>query len=260
MGSTEDERPKAATVHELNGVVRGLVLLTGLCGLTAGGTAVFTSSNQAGTVGLLVVGAVAMLLAIVGRVPLRWVIGGNEFDMTKEVQAAEVMTEVVASELSPTATKAVADRLMQSAATRGTSASLAFQKWVAFETTAIARVTLAVASRHRWTFTLADERAGDHEGLDGMVRDHNTGRFVGVEFKLVRHMSDFASWFSRLEKIAPSMPVVLVVASVSSLSMASRDFLDRLSQRGMVEVVELEGVDFERRFLAACDKVLDRAS
>ncbi|MFE3998075.1 hypothetical protein ACFX43_04650 [Nocardioides sp. YIM B13467] len=259
MGSMEDQRSKAATVHELNGVLRGLVLLTGLCGLAAGGMAVFTSNNQAGTVGLLVVGAVAMLLAIVGRVPLRWVIGGNEFDMTKEAEAAEVMTEVVASELSPTATRAVADRLMQSDTTRGTSATYAMLNWVAFETNAIGRVTGAVTSRPRWTFTVASDQEGDHEGLDGTVRDPN-GRYVGVEFKLARNQSDFARWFNRLQPASLARPIVLVVSSLSSLSMASRDYLEHQSQLGMVEVVGLEDPDFERRFLAACDKLLDNAS
>ncbi|MGY0387097.1 hypothetical protein ACWZJV_09015 [Nocardioides sp. WG-D5] len=255
MGSIEDQRSKAATVHELSGLLRAVVLLTGLCGLAAGGLAVFTSSNQAGTVGLLVVGAVAMLLAIVGRVPLRWVIGGNEFDMTKEVEAAQVITEVVASELSPTATKAVADRLWQSDATRGTSASFALQNWVAFETSAMESVTAAVTSRRNWVFASTSERGDDYASLDGTVQDPQ-GRSVGVEFKLARTESDFFEWFQRHQVKSRATPVILVVSHLSTLSMASRDYLRQLSEQGKVEVVGLNDADFENRFLAACDKLL----
>lgn len=204
---------------------------------------------------MLAIGAVALLLAVVGRVPLRWVIGGNEIDMTKDAAVAEVMSDALASAGSPESTRAVANQLANSKATRVSPTTVAMLEWVAFEQSAIARVTAAVTSRPRWTFTSASV----DRGVDGTVWLPD-GREVGVEFKLARNRSDFSGWFDRLQRRESIGPIVLVVSSIGSMSMASRSYLEELSGRNALEVVGLEDPDFDERFLAACDAVLGKAS
>lgn len=253
MDSTKKRPVKAATVHDLTRPWRGVVLGIGLCSLVAGGMAVFMSPNQAGTLGLLVVGAIAILLAIVGRVPLLFTISGSQIDLRKEVEAAEDLTEAVATKLSPDSTKAIFDQLEKSGMVRPSATAGAMSEWVKFEQEAISRVTGAVTSRRQWTFTSAST---DTE-LDGSVNAN--GRHVGVEFKLARDRSNFAAWFDRLGRVHPSQPVVLVVNGLTRLTAASRANLKALASSRKVQIVAFDAPDFENRFLAACDRALNQA-
>lgn len=250
VGPKEGQRPRAATVHDLHGIVRGLVLLTGLSALAGGGIAVFTSDNQAGTVGLLVVGAVAMLLAIVGRVPLRWVIGGNEFDMTQE--AAEATAEAVASQLTPASTAKVAADLMWSDAARSTARAM--MDVVAVEQSASELVASTIGVRQGWTYS---EATGPDTSIDGVIEDSN-GRHIGVVFRLGRQGSSLKSWLYQSKGRAFDLPIVLVVPAMSALSDESRMLIDARVRRGEVEVVSLRAPDFDRRFLEACDRAFTR--
>jgi len=71
-----------------------------MSGLLAGGVAVFETANQAGTVGLLTVGGLSGLIALVGKVPLRWVVGGAEVDMTYDetVDTADALADMLTPE------------------------------------------------------------------------------------------------------------------------------------------------------------------
>lgn len=245
MDAADDQRPKAATVHDLTGAVRGLVLLIGLCGLVAGGVAVFSSANQAGTVGLLIVGAVAVLLAIVGRVPLRWVIGGNEFDMTKE--AAAVAADAVASQLGPESTAALTAQLLESNATRSSSMTAAMVDRVVFERSASARILTAVTGLG-WECQL--KRYSD-SGVDVIVTNRE-GRVVEVVFKLIGTTAGFYAFVDSVD--SDRHPRIYVVSSLSSLAVPERTAVRRAGEAG-IHIVPLDAPDFDSRFVAACSAI-----
>jgi hypothetical protein len=73
---------RRVTMEPLDRGRRGLSAFIGVAGLWAGTVAVFESSNQAGTVALLTIGALASVFALLGKVPLRWVVAGTELDMS----------------------------------------------------------------------------------------------------------------------------------------------------------------------------------
>lgn len=168
------------TVRDLAGVPRAAFVLVGLAALTAGGFAVFKSSNQAGTVALIAVGAIASLLAVAGKLPLRWVIGGHEFDMSH--RAARAAAEVVASHLPPSETAELAGQLASVEGGRFSLMTGAMLDHVNFERSAISRVA-AVVQEQGWSYV--DGSASDR-GTDGFVETPD-GRRVPVEYKLMRN-------------------------------------------------------------------------
>lgn len=246
VGLDEGQRSRAVAVHDLQGAVRGLVLLTGLSALGGGGVAVFRSDNQAGTVGLLVVGAVAMLLAIVGRVPLRWVIGGNEFDMTKE--AAEATAEAVASQLTPESTAKVAAGLMWSDA--GRSTARAMMDVVALEQAATDLVESALAARPGWTYSEPD---GPDTGIDGVIQKNSNGRRIGLVLMLGRRESSLLAWLHQMKGREFELPTILIVPSLSVLPMEALTLISARTRHSDFTVLALEAPAFEAQFLTTCD-------
>ena len=110
MGETskrtdQPNQPERITVRDLSRVPRGLFALAGMSGLIAGGFAVFETGNQAGSVALLAVGSVASLLAVVGKVPLKWIIGGNEFDMSETAKPPAMSPLIPAKANKPRGTR-----------------------------------------------------------------------------------------------------------------------------------------------------------
>ncbi|KAA1416801.1 hypothetical protein F0U44_16560 [Nocardioides humilatus] len=107
---------KRRTAVDLGRGRRALCAVVGLGALGAGVVAVFETTNQGGTVALVTVGALASILALVGKVPLRWVVAGHEVDMTEEEHVIERTVDAFASEMSPLQLEATSHSLMQMAA------------------------------------------------------------------------------------------------------------------------------------------------
>lgn len=243
------------TVHDLRGGVRGLCALVGMGGLISGTTAVFESDNQAGTVALLAVGGIASLLAVVGKVPLRWVIGGSEFDMSEA--AAQDIADAVASQLDPAGTAEVAGRLADSEAGARSPVSNAMHEYVVFEQAAIGRVMQAIAPR-RWSY--AHVTRPEDRKFDGFVvmRD---GVQVPVEYKLVRSVAARRRFLALMAQTfgsaAPTAKVVVVSTAPTVPNVVTLGQRAELAPLG-VHLVDADASDFERRFIAACEDALSQ--
>ena len=81
--------------------------------------------------------------------PLKWIIGGNEFDMSET--AAQEAADAVASQLTPAQTAELLGKLATIDAGRPSQMTLAMADYVSFEQYAITRVA-AAASEVGWTF------------------------------------------------------------------------------------------------------------
>lgn len=242
--------PERVTARDLTGRLRGLVATVGILGLSTGGIAVFTSDNQAGTVALLTVGSIASVLATVGRIPLRWVIGGNEIDMSED--AARELVDVITSRLGPDETAEVAGQLSTSGALGLSSVANAMNEYVAFELACVARVHRAVGMRG-WSYSPSS--GARDRGYDGFVLDQN-GRRVAIEYKLVRSTSAMRQMLRRLSDQSRSEPMVLVVSTTPGISnVASLSYRADFAPLG-IHIVDATGPDFERRFVAACEDAL----
>lgn len=112
------EEKRRVSFQELSGVARGLSALVGMSGLVVGGIAVFETANQAGTVGLLTVGGLSGLIALLGKVPLRWTVGGAEVDMSYDetIETADALADL----LTPEQLEELSRRLLTSAETPAT--------------------------------------------------------------------------------------------------------------------------------------------
>ena len=243
------------TVRDLRGGVRGLVAFAGAGGLVGGTVAVFVSGNQAGTVALLGVGGIASLLAVVGKMPLRWVIGGHEFDMSEA--AAQELVEAVASQLDPAGTAEVAGQLARTEAGGRSPVASAMFEYVAVEQALINRVMRAIEPTG-WTYSQAI--AAEDRGYDGFVVTHDGDR-IPIEYKLVRSTAALNSIVMKIKGRHASgafVARVLVVSAVpgapSAATLGQRATLAPLG----VELVDGNAPDFDRRFVDACRDVLGR--
>lgn len=237
------------TVRDLERGQRGLFALVGMGGLLAGGVAVFESGNQAGTVALLAVGSVASLLSVVGKIPLRWVIGGNEFDLSE--RAAIEVAEEVASRLTPPETAELAGRLTHLDAGRRSSMTTAMVDYVAFEQTAIARVMQALATTdYAYTSGTVDR------GFDGMVVgpkgalpvEYKFGRSPGSLERVVRR-------FRNSQGSSSYSDVLLIVGGAQINYPRLTTELSGLSSP-RVHLIELDDPEFEKTLRAIIESHL----
>lgn len=112
---------RRVTMEPLDRSRRGVSAFVGVTGLGAGLVAVFESANQAGTVALLTIGALASVIALLGRIPLRWVVAGAELDMSYEEsqQTADALSEFMNADQL----RLLTQRLLESAPQQRTSAN-----------------------------------------------------------------------------------------------------------------------------------------
>ena len=240
------------TVTDLTGVPRGTFVLVGMCSLLAGGFAVFKSSNQAGTVALIAIGAIASLLAVVGKLPLRWVIGGHEFDMSHKT--ARAAAEVMASHLPPSGTAELAGQMARAEGGRLSPMTSAMLDYVNFERSAIERV-IAVAQERGWSYV---DASGSDRGVDGYVETAN-GRRVPVEYKLVRNRDMLAKRFRELVHRYGTGEIRNAVIVISGPPLAEGSRLAQTLQSyesPRLHVVFMDDPEFERNFSAAIDESL----
>lgn len=242
------------TIRDLNGWVRGLFAFAGSGGLVAGCVAVFESDNQAGTVALIVVGAVASLLAVVGKVPLRWVIGGNEFDMSEA--AAQDFADAVASQVDPAGTAQIVEAMAATASGLSSPVAAAMSEYVAFERSAIDRVSRVIETRG-WSYVPAT--GAEDRRYDGFVVADG-GRRVPVEYKLLRSSVAWQRWLRSIRFRSDEngeQAMIVVVSGAYSRNLVSLGNRAELAPRG-VQLVNADEPDFARRFLAACEDALAR--
>jgi hypothetical protein len=159
--------------------------ILGMSALTAGFVAVFTSANQAGTVGLLAIGAAASLFAILGKIPLRWVVAGAELDMTYDgSETAEALSEVLTAEQ----VERLRDRLLSEEQSPATTDAASGGLKLAAQLTRIGSLEQEWHQRlHLWTqlhpgWSYEASRAPDERG-DGVLTSP-TGATVVVDVKL----------------------------------------------------------------------------
>jgi hypothetical protein len=72
---SEDPKPETEPIFlpGIRGLARGTCALVSLAGLAAGGFAVFKTDNEFGTTGLLLIGALAGITALIQRIPkIKW--------------------------------------------------------------------------------------------------------------------------------------------------------------------------------------------
>ena len=242
--ATRLEQPERVTVRSLGPWQRALFAVAGFSGLIAGGFAVFHTGNQAGSVALLAVGSVAALLAIVGKVPLKWVIGGNEFDMSEA--AAQEAADVVASQLTPTQTAELLGRLATSDGVRSSQMTLAVADHVAFEQSALARVAAASIAAG-WRFV---EPSNDHDPFDCYVQMPNG--VVPIVLKLVRNEQ---SWrrLKELRKRFRDRYTSDVVVILGGMRIDRQVVEDRLNEGAgpPVHLVYLEDPNFDSELVDA---------
>lgn len=181
-------------VRPLEGASRGLVTLVALAGLTLGVLATFKTDNQAGTAALLGLGSVAGLIALVGKLPLRWVIGGSAFDMSDEVARATV--DAVTSQLNPEQTADLADHLVAVDRSHLSPMTGMMLDVVEFERKAIEKVMTVVDDHPTWEYA-APSSAADR-GVDGFLIVN--GRSIPVEYKWMRDAASVGSTLQSLQK------------------------------------------------------------
>lgn len=256
MGETskrtdQPNQPERITVRDLSRVPRGLFALAGMSGLIAGGFAVFDTGNQAGSVALLAVGSVASLLAVVGKVPLKWIIGGNEFDLSET--AAQEAADAVASQLTPAQTAELLGRLASIDAGRPSQMTLAMADYVSFEQYAITRVA-AAASEGGWTFASTAQDAP----FDGYVAI-GAGVQVPIKLKLIRGEQSSRRLRDLVGHVR-ELSVNDLVMVLSGMKVDRQTVEDRLiSGNGpRVHVVYLEDPQFNRNLVAAVERAIPR--
>lgn len=219
---SDDNGPASARVgvRPLKGFERGLVTLVGLWGLTLGALATFKTNNQAGTAALLGLGAVAGLIALVGRLPLRWVIGGNTFDMSEEV--ARLTVDAVISELGPDETADLADRLADVDRSQLSPMTGMMQDVVRFEHRAIVMIKKVVADHPTWGYEPVS--ASNDRGVDGfLVAD---GRLIPVVYKWLRESASAGPALQTLQRYSgvaySDLIVVFAGSPVTTLNFQKR--------------------------------------
>ena len=248
---TRLEQPERISVRNLGPWQRSLFAVAGFCGLIAGGFAVFRTGNQAGSVALLAVGSVASLLAVVGKVPLKWVIGGNEFDMSET--AARDAAEVVASQLTPSQTAELLGRLATSDGGRPSQMTLAMADHVTYEQSALARVAAASLAAG-WRFVAAANDAP----FDGYV-ETTQGMVVPIELKLVRSEHAWRRLRELLQRLRDqnASDVVLILGGMRIDRQSVQDRLDA-SAGPPVHLVYFEDPNFDREFVGAVERATAR--
>lgn len=222
-----------------------------MAGLFVGGVAVFTSGNQAGTVALLAVGSVASLLAVVGKVPLRWVIGGHEIDMSEE--AAQDAAEAVASRLSPSETAELAGRLAQLDNAALSPMATAMQAYVGFEQLAIGKILQAIASNPGWTY----EPSQPGGAFDAFVVDAHDHR-VPVEYKMLRSPAALRKVLDTLPT-SSAFPDVVLVLSGQPIKSASFEGLIAGKHAPRVLPVFIDDPGFDLAIVAALEAAFHSA-
>lgn len=247
---TSFDEGRRVTVRDLDGATRGLFAFGGASGLVLGAVAVFLSANQAGTVALLIAGSGASLLAVVGKVPLRWVIGGTEFDMSYEQAAA--LVEGATADLTPGETAAFASRLSRLQGGVPSSITGVMLDNVSFELEATARVRLAV-TQAGWNYR--EEPPGQPHRFDGYI-DKPEGPSVPVELRMHRGTSSLWPIVSRLRLSAESLgcaDVLLVVSGGTEAVWTGSTQWGGELEGPRVHVIDINTPGFERVLIATLE-------
>lgn len=227
-------------VRPLKGLERGLVTLVGLVGLTLGTLATFRTGNQAGTAALLALGSVAGLVALVGKLPLRWVIGGNTFDMSDEV--ARMTVDAVISQLDPEQTAELAERLADVDRSQLSPMTGMMQDVVQFERKAIKLIKEAVDANPTWAYEPVS--SSSDRGVDGfLVVD---GESIPVEYKWIRDSESLGAVLQGIQRHQAAVRSHLIVV-FSGRPITTLEFQKRVQMflEPRVHPVFLEVTDFK---------------
>jgi hypothetical protein len=175
---------RRVTIESLNRSRRGLTAFMGVSGLGAGVVAVFKSANQAGTVALLTIGALASVFALLGKIPLRWIVAGAELDMSydERQETADALSEVLTADQLRLLTR----RLLEEGAENSTSTG---RLQLAATLSRASNVEDEGHSRMRrfgtlsdvWSYEPASQVGGDL-GADGFMTATD-GTRIAIDFK-----------------------------------------------------------------------------
>lgn len=173
---------RRVTMEPISGSRRGVSAILGMAGLSAGTIAVFESANQAGTVALLTIGALSSIFALLGKIPLRWVVAGAELDMTYEdnQQTADALSDVMTVEQL----RLVAQRLLEAPAQQSPSAdnrlrlAATLSRASTVEAEGHTRMKRFVALTPGFSY----EQAAADSGIDGVMTAPDGVR-IAVDFK-----------------------------------------------------------------------------
>lgn len=197
-------------------------------------------------------GAIALLIAVVGKLPLKWVIGGHEFDMSH--RAARAAAEVMASHLSPSGTAELAGQLANADGGRLSPMTGAMLDYVNFERSATARV-IEVVHEHGWSYV---DASGSDRGVDGFVETAD-GRRVLVEYKLVRDRINLSRRVRDLVRRYGTGELGNAVIVISGPPLAPDSKLAqtlRSYESPRFHVIFMEDPEFERNLAAAVREAL----
>lgn len=219
-------------------------------GLLSGGTAVFLSTNQAGTVALIAIGAISLVIAIAGRMPLKWALGAGTFDLS-DAAAAEAGAAVVAENLPPPAMHDLVQAMNRAAQGRPVAMSQALERYSNFESQAAERVS-AVTRAHGWTYL--SERTPDR-GVDAIVRADN-GKEACIEYKLTSTRNNRRNRMMDLLARAAIVTPLPLIAVLSEGNDAEFPYIDAFRKQG-ADLLFLDDPEFENSLALALSRVLD---
>lgn len=218
-------------------------------GLSGGGAAVFVSTNQAGTVALLAIGAASLLITVAGRMPLKWALGAGEFDLT-DAAAAEAGAEVVAERLSPQDLNDLVQAMNHVSQGRPAPMSQALERYSAFERRAAARVS-AVARSHGWEYVTEAKQA---PRVDALVRAEN-GREVYLEYKMTGSGKNHRNRMHELISLAVVVGPTPLIAILSEGVHDKIPDVDSFRQQGG-DMVFLDDPEFDSSLAEALSRAL----
>jgi hypothetical protein len=175
------KEPRRVTTERLTRGRRGLTAFVGISGLTVGTVAVFESGNQGGTVALLSIGALASVFAVLGKIPLRWVVAGADVDMSYE--ESRETADTLSDYLNAEQLRLVTERLLDAAAQTPASTS---PLRLAANLSRVSTVESEGHSRMRRFATLSDgwsyKPVSTELGADGVMTALD-GTKIAVDFK-----------------------------------------------------------------------------
>ncbi|MFH7322260.1 hypothetical protein [Aeromicrobium sp. JJY06] len=186
---------------------RGIASAISLGGLAGGTFGVFESGNQAGTVALLTIGAFSGAFAMVGKIPLRWVVAGTEVDMSYEESrdTADALAQFLTAEQLAIVTKQILELAGQqppSANQLQLAASLS--RASSAEVEGHSRMRRFATLTEGWTY----EPATEGIGADGMMKTPD-GELIAVDFKSWGEGASRQRWHQRVQLLNNRLPDVL---------------------------------------------------
>jgi hypothetical protein len=176
-----EKEQRRVTAEPIGGLRRGAAAVIGVSGIAAGALAVFQSDNQAGSVALLAIGAGACVVALVGKVPLRWVVAGAEVDMSYEEsrETADTLSEFLNSEQLQMVTRRLLEgTLQQPASTNRLQLAATLSRASAVEAEGHGRMRRFATMTDGWSY----QPANAEFGADGVMTAPG-GTKIAVEFK-----------------------------------------------------------------------------